>query len=183
LLANGEDALEMEEEDQFEDAVEFNHVESTIEAHNPIEQDQADVTGLGVVLENQSLGETNHAMVVDPPEEVKEEQTKSNGITTHSCGSRRNSRRSKGSADRSMVAQALKTPLKASPNFRNSKNSTSPSIALGQSTSPTLSQKTRRISREPMIAVTPTSPEEEESLRIAMELQAMEFGLRARRSG
>jgi hypothetical protein len=183
LLANDEDALEMDDDDEFEDALDFNHVETTIEAHNPIEEGPSNVTGLGLDLGTQPVEQTIDMIAVDTPQEVKEEHPKVHSVTTTSNSSRRDTRGSKGSSDQPLLAPLMKTPSKPSPNLSNGKASTSPNLAFGKSISPTLSQKARRISRERIIATTPTSPEEEESLRIAMALQAQEFGLRSRRSG
>jgi hypothetical protein len=183
LLANDEDALEMDDDDEFEDALDFNHVETTIEAHNPIEEGPTDVTGLGLNLGTQPVERAIDMIAVDTPQEVKEEHLKVDNVTATLNSSRRDTRRSKGSSDQPLLASFMKTPSKPSPNFSNGKTSVSPNLAFGKSISPTLSQKARRISRERIIATTPTSPEEEESLRIAMALQAQEFGLRSRRSG
>jgi hypothetical protein len=199
LMENGEDPMDLDSLDILLD--DGTDIEASIELHHPADDERPaedldiplDPLLGGTAVDRSLLPSTPSLTNENAPENVEEQNTADRS---------RNSSRHSRHIERFSTAQ-YESPRK--PSKANARNSTSPSFksikatsSTGKSTSPTTIGKSASPSvgshkhrqsfgaagakrMSPTSMPVPTSPEEDASLRMAMQLQAEEFGLRSRR--
>lgn len=179
LFADSEDIMDLDElEVVYDDP---SYIEASIESHLPLD-DEEETSQLDIPLDPMLLGEPeedDHAPVASPGP-VKDELIV-NGIHTPSR-SRHVSRRL-NSTTRINGRKTTSPDSKRTKGTSSIGKSTSPTT-LGKSLSPSAQRSRNSVGSSKHMSPTillSMSPEEEASLRVAMQLQAEQFGLRSRR--
>lgn len=158
-IGEGEDALDMDD-DEYEDGMDLSQVENTIEAHRPIDQDDDRLEGIEIPFDPLLDPISSNAVAPKPTEHIKHESLLNDSMAIDH-----------GTSGMTRLSSTASVPQLPKPSAN-----TTYQIKTHSKISPSIDS----LPVPSMIPVSSTP--EEESLKIAIELQAQEFGLRSRRS-